>query len=120
MKKIILAFLISFVFLIGFAQNKNDLSFGQIQPNEQKEFSELKIYPNPCKSDKITVESFDNAITEVSISNIAGKQIFLKKFPYPENKKQLELTDVPDGIYLVKVKTDNNKRSVKKLIVSKE
>ena len=114
MKKIILIILLSVFYFAGFAQEVNT------EQNNQKEFSELKVYPNPCKTKKITVESNDSKITEINIVNIAGKQVLQKKFPSPENKKQLELTDVPDGIYLVRIKTDNDKLVVKKLIVSRE
>lgn len=114
MKKIILALLLSAFYFAGFAQ------YPVFRTEEQNKPLEMKVYPNPCKSDKVTIESSGNEITEISITNIAGKQVLLKKFSDPGNKKQIELTEVPNGIYLIKIRTDNNKQSVKKLIVTKE
>jgi len=65
------------------------------------------MYPNPCKSEKITIDFQSNKITEVLISNITGKQILKKKFDFAENKKQLELGNIQNGIYLVKVTSEN-------------
>jgi len=80
---------------------------------------ELKIYPNPCKTDKLTIDLASKQIAEYQITNIAGKQIQKKKFTYPENKKQIVLENIQNGIYLIRVKSLDNKTVVKKLIVSK-
>ncbi len=120
MKEIILVILLSVFCFRGFTQETTIQQPGLIKSDDPKEYSEQKIYPNPCKAGKITVESIDSEIDEISITNIAGKQVLLKKFPIPENKKQLDLTEIPDGIYLVKIKTNDKKQVVKKLIVSKE
>ena len=80
---------------------------------------ELKIYPNPCKTDKLTIELGSKEIAEYQITNIAGKQIQKKKFTYPENKKQIMLENIQNGIYLIRVKSVDNKTIVKKIIVSK-
>lgn len=81
---------------------------------------ELKIYPNPCKTDKLTIELGSQQIAEYQITNIAGKQIQKKEFSYPENKKQILLDNIRSGIYLIRVKSVDNKTIVKKLIVSKQ
>ena len=81
---------------------------------------ELKIYPNPCKTDKLTIELGSKQIAEYQITNIAGKQIQKKEFSYPENKKQILLDNIRSGIYLIRVKSVDNKTIVKKLIVSKQ
>lgn len=86
---------------------------------KEKEQAELKIYPNPCKSDKLTIEFESKQIKEFRITNIAGKQVIHKKFYYPENKKEVVLNDIQNGIYLIQVKSMDNKTVVKKLIVSK-
>ncbi len=120
MKKNILILLLSVFYSIGFCQDNVIQPSDHIRSDEKKEFSELKIYPNPCKSDKITVESYEKEISEIIITNIAGKQVLLKKFSLPENKKQLNLSEVNNGIYFVKIITNNGKQVVKKLIVSKD
>ena len=120
MKTIILTILISAITLPGFTQsfrvNNNALSSQVVDDNS---LSELKIYPNPCKDAKVTVEFTSKQITEVQLINIAGKEVLQKTFTYPENKKQIELDGIPNGIYLVRIKTDDQKLVTKKLMVSK-
>jgi hypothetical protein len=87
--------------------------------SNEKNRTELKIYPNPCKSDKLTIQFESKQIKEFRITNIAGKQVLHKKFYYPENRKQIVLSDIQNGIYLIQVKSVDNKTVVKKLIVSK-
>lgn len=82
--------------------------------------NELKIYPNPCKQEKLTIEFNNQQIQEIRITNIAGKEVLVKKFQFPENKKQIQLNDISNGIYLLRVKTEENKTVVKKLIVAKD
>ncbi len=119
MKRIILVLILSVFYIAGFSQtNVQPASFAQ--PDDQVTFTDAKIYPNPCKSEKVTIEYPGKEIAEISISNIAGKEVYKNKFPFAENKKQVELSDIPNGIYLVKIKTNDDKQVVKKLIVSKE
>ena len=120
MKKIILALILSAFYFAGISQGSGVEKIAVTNPTAQNTFSELKVYPNPCKQEKVTIESNSNNISEISITNIAGKQVYLKKFITPEHKIQVELSELPNGIYLVKTKTMDEKQVVKKLIVAKE
>ena len=76
------------------------------KPIENKaQFKELKVYPNPLKSTSLTLELDSHKIQEVMITNIAGKQVVAKKFLFPENKQIIQLENIRNGIYLVKVKS---------------
>lgn len=79
---------------------------------------ELKIFPNPVTNGIITLESRKHMIQSVHITNIAGVQIFSKKYPITEIKKKIKLNHVPNGIYLMKIGLDNGKFLTKKLVVS--
>ncbi len=81
--------------------------------------TELKIYPNPCKNSKLTIDFGTKEIKEIRITNITGKQVLLKKYTMPTHKTQLQLNDIQNGIYLVQIKGADNKIVVKKLMVSK-
>lgn len=84
----------------------------------EKNQPELKLYPNPCKDKKVTVELNADLISEIRLINIAGKEVFLKKIEIPVNRQQLELSTIPNGIFVVQVKTSDNKILVKKLLVT--
>jgi len=79
---------------------------------------DLKIYPNPVENGKINFEIINDKITEIRLINIAGKEVLVRKINMETSKARLELHDVPNGIYLVRVRTLKNKTFVKKLIVS--
>ena len=81
--------------------------------------SEVKIYPNPCRNSRITVEFKSHPISEIQLTNIAGKVVLKKKFNFAEMKKQLQLNNIQNGMYLLQIKSVDNKTIVKKFIVSK-
>ena len=91
------------------------------QPGLQEEVisSELRTYPNPCRENKVTIEFSAKQITEIRLINITGKEVYQKSFAIPENKKQVELTGIPNGIYIIRIKTDDQNLVTKKLMISK-
>ncbi len=64
------------------------------------------------------VEFNTDLISEIRLINITGKEVFLKKIEIPVTRLQFELTDIPNGIYMVQVKTVDDKIIVKKLLVT--
>lgn len=121
MKKIILLLIISTFYFSGFSQNSSTSSESWDNPGITENIAtfEPKIYPNPCKLEKVTIELPEQEISEIKLTNIAGKEVLLKKFDFTENKKQIQLTEIPNGIYLIRIKTTDNKFMVKKLIVAR-
>lgn len=115
MRKYILAFLLFAFTLPAFAQN----SWSNSDFEKEKIKAELKIYPNPCKNSKVTVDFNSKEISEIRLTNITGKQVLLKKYNFPTHKTQIQLNSIPNGIYLIQIKTSDNKVTVKKLLVSK-
>jgi len=122
MKKLILILIISTLTLSGFSQNTSGGSSGwnNINFEENNTSSEVRIYPNPCTDSKLTIEFNHQEITEIRLTNITGKEVYLKKFQFAENKKQIQLNDIPNGIYIVKITTSDQNMVVKKLMVSKK
>jgi hypothetical protein len=122
MKKIILILIISTLTISGFSQNISRNFSGWNNPNfeENNISSELKIYPNPCTDNKLTIEFNTREISEIRLSNITGKEVYQKKFQFTENKKQIQLNDIPNGIYIIRIITSDQKQVVKKLMVSKK
>jgi hypothetical protein len=115
MKKILLVTLILFLSAPLFAQS----SWDNIISEKDKLEADLKIYPNPCKNSKVTVDFNNNEISEIRFTNITGKLVLLKTYEFTESKVQVELSTIPNGIYLIQVKTSDQKKVVKKLLVSK-
>lgn len=121
MKKIILFIFIITLSISGFSQNTagNNISWNTISADENSINTEVKIYPNPAKGEYVTVEFNKREIKEISLTNITGREVFLKTYPFTETKKQVQLNDIPNGIYFLKIKTTEDKIVIKKLMVSK-
>lgn len=120
MKKIILILFVSFFYLSGISQNSwgNTFSLDNSISEDERTQLEAKIYPNPCKTQKVTIEFASKEIAEIGITNIAGKEVLVEELQFPSNKKIIQLNEIPNGIYLIRIKTTDNKQVVKKLIVS--
>ena len=120
MKKLLLAIILLVFSLTGFSQSLSSGTTGwSSQLQEEVISSELRIYPNPCRENKVTIEFSVKQITEIRLINITGKEVYQKSFPIPENKKQVELTGIPNGIYIIRIKTDDQNLVTKKLMISK-
>ncbi len=119
MKKILLIISILIFSVAGFAQNPGDFSSGwNNNSTDINKQVELKIYPNPCTNQKITIETSNEELSEIRITNITGKVVVLKRYELPINKVDLILQNAPNGIYLVQIKTSSEKVVTKKLVVS--
>lgn len=66
-----------------------------------KDYSGISAYPNPFR-DILNIQS-EAAIQEVTVTSLTG-QIFLQTGPSSGNS--LELSTLPKGIYLVRIRTD--------------
>ena len=119
MKQFILIISLLAIYISSFSQNStsNSNSWNSVFETVQNQ-PELKVYPNPVKNQKITIEMVNQKLLEIRLTNIAGKEILLKKFDLGVNKHLLQLKNTPKGIYLLQVKTTEDKAVVMKLIIS--
>jgi hypothetical protein len=83
--------------------------------NDRKE---LRIYPNPAQVKQITLDFQNSEMMEIRLINIAGKELITKNMDFGTSTYTLQLDEVPNGIYFVRVKTTENRIVVKKLVVS--
>jgi len=87
--------------------------------NEQAFSSlEMKVFPNPVQNRRFTLELSNQVLSEIRITNIAGIQVFQKKFTTPVNRYQVLLDQIPDGIYLLRVTSGENLSRTTKLLVT--
>ncbi len=86
------------------AYNENGF-YTSVSP-DLKTKNEFSLYPNPA-SDFITLEISGNHInSNVDVLNIHGQVI--KSFRINTNRKQLDVSNFSDGIYLVILQADDN------------
>lgn len=120
MKTIILFSILAFFLFLSADGNNVFASSGFSDESfyEKKEKTDFKIYPNPCRNKKVTVEFFNEFIAEIKLTNIAGKTVLYKKTDIPAEKIILQLENVPNGMYLVQIISESGKVKVSKLLVS--
>jgi len=71
------------------------------------------LFPNPA-GDKVTISNATNLET-VTIYNVLGAEV-MQLGNINSNSTQIDLSGLPNGVYLVKVQNDTNDESVKRLV----
>ncbi len=74
---------------------------------------EFKVHPNPA-IDKVSLELLTHSNCTASLSDLQGREI--KSFVFSGTQYALDVSDLPVGVYLLSVKSDNHKHYVRKLI----
>jgi hypothetical protein len=76
----------------------------------------LRIYPNPATTN-LTMESH-TPLAQVWVRDVAGRAIMNETLRSTQSdKKTLDVSSLPSGIYLVEALTQNGQRSVQKVVV---
>ncbi len=119
MKFRIFSILFMLTVVTGSFSRAADNSFFGDQPALKKDNGiELNIYPNPVESRRVTLELKSGEINEIRLIDIAGKEVIARKIISGTPKYQLQLNDVPNGIYFVRIKTSEDQSVVRKLVVT--
>lgn len=79
---------------------------------QEKPIAGLSIYPNPVTGNKIFITSEKNQTKEVEIYNVLGKMVLSARLV----GKELDVTELTPGIYIVKIK-EGNTQATRKLVV---
>ncbi len=66
--------------------------------------SELLIYPNPANE---TVTITAENLTEIAVTNLLGEVVQSSKFKVQSNTATIDISKLPQGIYLLRVQTNN-------------
>ena len=90
-----------------------------ISPEKEKTEAELRIYPNPVKNNQVTISFQTKEIAEVRFVNITGKEVLKKIYDFPVQKTTILLNEIPNGLYILQIKTSEEQVIAKKLMISK-
>ena len=78
---------------------------------------EVKIFPNPVTDKRITIELSRHQISEIRLSNITGRVVYIKRLQTPIGRYQILLDDLPSGIYLLRIIANNNQVKTSRVLV---
>ena len=78
--------------------------------------SVVTLYPNPNNSGLLNIES-TSPIHEINIYNLIGQSVFSKSIQGVMLKQSITIDPSLNGVYFMAVRLENNKRSLKKLIL---
>lgn len=97
----------------------NPCTITSLKENNTTNYLNLNIIPNPSKgSTQLSFYSSSNASTQINITNVSGKiikSIIIESYA-GENKINLNLKDVHQGLYFVSLIL-NNQKTTQKLII---
>ncbi|MFP4846391.1 spondin domain-containing protein [Winogradskyella sp. PE311] len=80
--------------------------------------NKIKMFPNPNNSDSVTIFN-SNVLNEIAVYDVLGKRVKLTKTSTnSENKQILNIKDLNQGIYIVRLTNKNGTIGSKKLIVN--
>ncbi len=102
-----------YIYLNGIYKQVTQEGNTSLEINEVSQLNDIKIYPNPI-TDKFTIElDYHNSSYSLEILNTIGQVILIRKIT--NNIEQIDLSGLSDGIYFVKLQSENNK-IVRKII----
>ncbi len=91
------------------------------EANNIEKISTLKVYPNPMnQSSKLNIElnSQDETISNVTITNEIGQTVYNTNLPEIQDYQIFGL-DLPSGVYIVSVRTQNNNLLTSRLVIAR-
>ncbi len=100
---IILFIIISFS---SFAQG------GKSMITQNSSIDGLSFYPNPVTNGKIFISSKSSTAKDVAIYDVLGKKVFQTL----SSAKEINISSLTPGVYIIKIKEDDN-TATRKLII---
>jgi aminopeptidase N len=70
--------------------------------------NQLVVAPNPTNDKLLVKTTNDTKIVSIRILNNSGHLVYFEEFPSLLRKKQIDISQLANGIYYVQVKTDHN------------
>ncbi len=107
----------------GVRSSNSSISLPEIKiaQNSQNDGATLRISPNPvCNDCKISYFSLQSQSGSIKVKNLLGAVLFEEGFNLENgsNSKLISMNDLPKGIYIVEIWSENKKLESKKIVKS--
>ena len=80
--------------------------------NQSSTIDEISFYPNPVSNGKIYINSKFSGDRDISIFDVLGKKVFQTT----QNMKELNITNISSGVYIIKIR-EGEATLTRKLII---
>lgn len=94
--------------------NTFETEFVALLASESFNADEFAVYPNPTSSILNIQSKLNNTISEVNVYDLLGKQLLNKKMTV--SSAEIDMTNYSPGLYLLEVVSENNQKSIHKII----
>lgn len=84
--------------------------------NELQHANKVTIQPNPVTNGQFRVLS-SSIVTSVEILSVVGQSVFFRNYASRLREVYVHFSDLPTGVYLVKVVNTDNQAVIKKIII---
>jgi len=105
---------IYFDFNPAIVTNTFTTEFVALLASESFNADEFAVYPNPTSSVLNIQSKLNTTISEVNVYDLLGKQLLNKKMAV--STTEIDMTNYSPGLYLLEVVSENNQKSVHKII----
>ncbi len=103
----IITFLFCF-FTLSLSAQENKTNY----KNQSSIIDDISFYPNPVTNGKIYINSKFSGDREIAIFDVLGKKVFQTT----QNMKELNITNISSGVYIIKIR-EGEATLTRKLII---
>ena len=88
-----------------------------IEENEAVASNNIKVYPNPSRDGMVHIKLNGNiAVKSIQLYDMLGRTIRTEEMV--SNEKSLNLSHLPEGVYLLSFQTENNGSVTKRIVLN--
>lgn len=103
------------LFIVNYSGSISRVAESPIAGLDENDASTFSMYPNPA-SNNVTIALKNSLLSGYTILDLKGSVLFSKEKMATANK-EIDISTLSQGIYLLKVTTQNNTTLIKKLVV---
>lgn len=103
---------ITFLFLLLIVSSAKAQDVKQQSKIQESAIEGLSLYPNPITNGKVYIATKNDSEKEIQIFDVLGKKVFYTQL----NSRELNLTSLSPGVYIIKIREEESS-ATRKLII---
>lgn len=103
---------ITFLFLLLIVSSAKAQDVKQQSKIQESSIEGLSLYPNPVTNGRVYIATKNDTEKEIQIFDVLGKKVFYTQL----NSRELNLTSLSPGVYIIKIREEESS-ATRKLII---